>query len=716
MAEIDAPPTSPRSTRPGPVVLVLAILSLQILALRAGADPPAQAVEDASSVADRLARLRDPATSLEARVASAGALVDAGDEEATAALLAALSDHDLHVTVAVLSALVPRPARPDLASAVVDAAEAAPSMVGPMAAIVLADLPGGLLGPLRDRTEAVDRPTADRVRSIALLPWAEPRGAATVLIGLLEHGTETPEVEAAAMGALGALTGRTFEDRTGWLEWWSASPGLSVGAHALGEHAIDRSITAWSRRLDDARTRSSTLETRLVETYRELFRQPLSPDRVEVLVLRLLGDPLVALRGLALERVERAIRDGPVPESVRAAIANLVTDEDPSLRRRALVLADRLNVDGFDGLLARRLNDEIDAAVLRTLLEILGRRPVPGSGPRIAELFLDDRFGPEATEALWCQSRQDDIVTTVPTTSPEWAGAEVRSVMAERLAERPDDPRLLRLAIVVARSDDLGFYVDRLDADDPSVRTAAAEGLGRRQALAPLQARCDDPERIEIRGPLVSALGRGPATLERARLLLALAPTAEGNGATWAQAARGLLPRLSPDAVLHVDRELSELDHPAGDDLRCAILVEAVRLGLLTTPPLIDDGLLLRAAERIAAIEDAVKRRDHLGRVTELDVDAEAKSLIDRLTLNATVLAGDYVAAAGAADEPAAWLAILERLVAAGDSRAAEVRDEIERRFAERLEDDHRSSLDALSARIRGDDRAAEGNGTASEV
>ncbi|MEX0744539.1 MAG: HEAT repeat domain-containing protein, partial [Phycisphaeraceae bacterium] len=290
--------------------------------------------------------------------------------------------------------------------------EPAPELVEPLVALlgavepaVQADL-AAALGRYED-TQLVERLSAiaaserhelaARHGAALALGHQRSQAAAAVLIELIAD--DQPEaVRTPAFAALAVLTGREElgHDRAAWQAWWTSASELNEKqwhAHLLANFAEQTRL---------AREQHSRVEGRLVDAHRTLYRNAAGDER-EARLIRLLEDPMPALRRLGLEMaVQRLVNDRAFEEPVREALRNRLDDPESAIRQRAtLLLRDLADAPAADRV-AHRLAEKREQSepVLRANLLLMSRLPRIEAVERSLELLSHPTLRGEAAGAL----------------------------------------------------------------------------------------------------------------------------------------------------------------------------------------------------------------------------------------------------------------------------------------------------------------------------
>jgi hypothetical protein len=568
----------------------------------------------------------------------------------------------------------PRPT-PGLLDALIAALRSAPPETLSRLSAVLAKYEDAAIGPVasvaRDRSIAV----AERLGPVYALGAFPTREAVDRLMELADPASGEPDaIRIAAVESLTRLSGLDLgADFRAWREWW-------------GE-ARDQSPEQWARdvvrryraQIGELQERQRMLAERYVALLGELYRS-LPPERRSERLLLDLDDPLATVRAFAMERIDRLLRDSvAISGELRARLIVALRDEDPALRRRAAELLHELNEATLPARLAELLATEPDREVITTYLDLLSRRPDEVALQPVLDRLADRTIGDKAADAAW------ELLRAVPLTD-ELRTAARQAV--EQAREVRESPSLIRLAAMVGDAATRDALVPLLDGDDPATKAAVAEGLRARGDYEPLLARADDPV---IYPSAVRALADGPADVESFRRLAGLEPAPETRE-HWERAVRSLARRLDASSLLEADRILAGTPY-AGDSLRVLVLSQGAVLGpeamsradrveLLRrlTPLLIDQGEALRALE-------------FLDQLNGTDLPTPLRDIRFR----AQLIVGRFDAAAALVPDPARWVSLLSEFAKDDFEVAVRLRDEINRRFADELTPELRSTFEAVS-------------------
>ncbi len=399
----------------------------------------------------------------------------------------------------------------------------------------------------------------------------------------------------------------------------------------------------------------------------------------------LLDDELAPVRAFALGRVERRLRDSErIPEPVQQKLVERLTDpqEQPTSRLLAARLLNDLNYQPTADLVAGVLAEEEDPEIARGYMEILSRRSTP-TALDLMLLWLDDSTaGDAAADAVWA-------VITNGTTDAD-ALPTVRRA-ARRAYQWRATPSHVRLLGAIGEDRDIEVVEQQLDAAEPAMRRAAAEGLCFAGHLQPLLHRVRDEEVYPFAIRLVA---RGPADAATLRALAQLAPP-EPHRQEWTQAVREAAGRLAPAELIEADDMFESLPH-VNHQLRADVLG---RVADLPPDALPSDqlsallGRLVRLRIELGDYQGAydVVARSNGGTTTQ---DLQA------LGFKAAVLSGHYDEAAAMNGDARSWVLLYDELTAQRPQAAGAVREEIRRRYGNTPQGDLAELLQVADERL----------------
>lgn len=569
-----------------------------------------------------------------------------------------------------------------LANAPVEAPELADAIALAAAEATPADRPAwivllGLAGPgmdallvelIKDQTVSGDL----RGNAVELLGGFSTPLAAETLMDVAESD-DAEDLRTSAFEALRRLSGMPFGDAAdAWRAWWAA------GGEELLEATCEQRAETLAARLERAdrdRRTARTLADRAVEQLRQVHGELLlgmdSAARQER-ILRLLENDFEGLRRLAVEQIERMLRNGDRIDDpgIPPAIERLLDDRSPSLRAKAASLVGTLSPDRVLELVSTRLRDERDPVAAGAYLEAM--MGVPDAGTMDAVVI---RLGDAATADA--AARALVRMHAAGAEAGAWTFAAA-SAARTRLDEAASPVMAELLAIAGGEMDDERLRT-LLGSEDPRLRRAVADGWGRRGRIAELRERSDDPV---VYPALASAIVDGQAPLEALETLLVVSRSPESS-ADFERVVTRLLESVPLDQVSVADRLLADSTPVVSSALRRRGLRRVV-----DAPG--DSGLATEA--RIEAVE-------RLGRLLiDASQPADAVQIVrpqlplaperlGPLLFEALVLAAEFDAAASRQSAPGAWVALLARIGDAAASRREAIAREIAKRFASDLDE-----------------------------
>lgn len=663
------------------VAAILSLLALLLVDVGATAAPPptgpAASVEGFNAAA-ALQVLRDPAATGAVRRAAVAGIADHGSPSEVKGLVDELcTTGDAAVRRAIVQGLrqAKRALPPAEAANILAAAEA-------MDNGLLEDV-GEVISraATNDAIKAMLKQVADpaarlnaRIVIAHALAWQRSQGAAASLIDLLADQQPAP-LRAAAMTALIQLSGiGEYGQRADlWKKWWAGAGQLSPAAWR--DHLLENQ----ARRADALWRDRQAMQDRLVQSMRQRYRAAAREERQGVLI-GMLGDPLPALRELAIELTRELLTTEVLSADLTAGLLARLNDPAPALRGGAALLLRDLKNPAAADIIARRLAEaeEADPAVLRPYLLMMARQPrLAAVAPAVA-LLNDPTVAAEAAGALIAAFDAD----------PPIISAAQAARVGQTLRLSPGDnarplPAFVRLLGRVADADDWRRIEAWLDHGDPAVREAAAQAWAAApdRSLDALAKRAADPVVQTILIPAAAQKGADAATL------LAMAsnkPKAEQAALLWGRSLVAIAGRAPPagalkaDAILHAAGESVELRQ----QLLSAAILQLAPPAPAPQPPATDPPakprnpdelamlLIARAHVRLLAADPKAAEAD-LARVAELDVNlpVEQRDLISLAGLHSRLLKGEFDAAfalterafRGDADEGA--LRLRERMV-----------------------------------------------------
>ncbi|MCG3178821.1 MAG: hypothetical protein BIFFINMI_01151 [Phycisphaerae bacterium] len=370
-----------------------------------------------------------------------------------------------------------------------------------------------VLDRLRVLMLSPDTPAARRRTAVLAFAQMPPTSTSIdPLIRLLDD--KDADLRSSALAALNQLVPIGLgNDVAAWKDFWAnnshKSPILWVNARL-------QYLTQESHQL---RQLNAQIEKRLVESLSQLYQatpEPQQPDRV----LAFLGDPLPAVRALALQLIDRMIGQGDkVPDALKKPAMDRLADDSPRVRAAAADVAPYLGDASALGEVTRQLGKESDPAARMMLVRALGRLRAPESVGLLISLLTkdDDRaVAGEAASALGLIAAKGrlDAAAVDPIAA---------ALIARCKALQPTESDL-REAVISAMAD-VGdprfdpFLMAALADESASIRLAAARGLGNTAADAAARAKAAEAlvQRLAaendrgVRLAIIGSLGRmGP--------------------------------------------------------------------------------------------------------------------------------------------------------------------------------------------------------------
>ncbi len=429
---------------------------------------------------------------------------------------------------------------------------------------------------------------------------------------------------------------------------------------------------------------TEAIAERLADALRDMFLMLSTEDQLARLP-DLLDDELAPVRAFALGRVERRLRDSErIPEPVQQKLVERLNapDELPTSRLLAARLLNDLNYQPTADLVAAVLAEEKDPQIAKGYLEILARRSTPDALDDML-LWLDDSTaGEAAADATWA------VVTNG--THDTDALPTVRRA-ARRAYQWQATPAHVRLLAAIGEDRDLEVVEEQLDAAEPAMRRAAAEGLcfaGHRQ---PLLDRVRDEEVYPFAIRLVA---RGPDDIATFRELAELAPP-ETHRQEWMQAMRESADRLSADELIEADTFLESLPHVNGQ-LRADVLARVADLPADALPADELGALQSRLVRLRLELADYQGAYDVVARINGNSTTPD----LQQLGFKAAVLSGHYDEAAAMNGDVREWARLYDELTVQRPQAAGAVREEIRRRFGDNLDSELAELLRVADERL----------------
>jgi len=430
-----------------------------------------------------------------------------------------------------------------------------------------------------DPNESTDR------RRGAIAALAEHRKSRVVETLLELTGPRHDRViRSAAFDALGDLTGNTAlgQDRRAWQQWWAEYRDLPRERWLA---RLVRSLSQANKRLN---AEQSELVRRLVETYNRLYVATPESER-PALLLSMLDDPVVGIRLLATQLIERKVLNAQaVDAKVRLHLREAMTDPSPRVRAEVAALLRDMDDAPAAKTATERLLAEPEPEVQNAYLSLLARKPQPGAID--PALMLLGREPTRAAAATFLEAaHQAELLDTSQLT-------RARKTTREQIDPNDDvEPALVRLLASLKPSKDADLLQGLLTHSQEEVRRAAAEAYV--QGRLPIDPLLDRLKDSAVMSKAFEAATRHGDKLAHATALVELGQPPDDSMAeqAWRAAIVAVAGRLGGQDLLALDEAMTG---SAVADLRPDVLEHAIDLP--------DDAsakpaLLARLAEQAAA-------------------------------------------------------------------------------------------------------------------
>ena len=387
--------------------------------------------------------------------------------------------------------------------------------------------------------------------AIVTLGKIPTQNAAKTLMQLVAP-TQPEHVRAWAFEALADLTGigDYGDDLTRWQQWWDQHRWLEQ------LQWLDRLNDNYARRNLRARLALDSVQDRILDLQRRLYRATLQADRPPLLVT-MLADPSLAMRQLGMELVvERSLLDGqnPTPE-LRAAINARIDDSSPGIREKAAsLIMDLKDEPGADAVAQRLANPgESQASVLRSYLRVMKRMPRKSVVARSIELLDDPLLRADAAGAL-AKALEQGLVTDEQSAALKQTVHQQVPAPQPGVADAPD-PAMIELLGRLADVSDWPRIQAWLGSPNEAVRTPAAIAWAASdQPLVVLVRAANDVSLQRIAIEAAAKRGNDPATYLE---LTDHKPTQEQLAQAWLRAMEAMAARVGPEAVGEGDARLA---------------------------------------------------------------------------------------------------------------------------------------------------------------
>lgn len=631
--------------------------------------------------------IRDGKLDAASRRQAVQTLLDRGSARGLDALMASLKpDADAGTQIVIVQALAGRQGDPPL-----ELSPALMSLLDATEGALQAEV-AAAVGKYHDRrivrrlTDAAVEPglaLAKRRGAILAIAHQRSQSAAKTLLQLIQPD-QPQQVRRTALTALSQMTGlgEMDGDPARWQQWWEQVKNLTE------DRWMEMLLDNHARRGVQLAQDSQRMHERLVELQRQLYRLA-PPDGREARLVSMLGDPVEAIRRLALELVLQRVGE-PVGGELREALRQRLDDPSPAVRqgaaRRLADVGDEVGADAVTRRLA--IGQEMDVEVLRAYLYVMARVPRAEAMTAAIGLLDDVRVRADAAAAA-ARGVERGLI---PENQRGWLLDRARAAAPEG---QPPEPAVVELLGRVGEESDWRRIAAWMSGGEAAVKKAAATAW--KQSPRPLDEMAKWAGDADVQPIFIEAAERRGS--ERA-VLLALAshkPEQDVAALSWRRALRAVAERASAEAVVEADRVLTTRGEAAA--VRDEVLSGAIahhaptsknepgRESVKLAEPVID--LLLARAELRLAQADPAQALTDLRRVANAD-PKPGKAQAERCevaTFRAAVAASDTDAACDAArrilafapngDDRrdavfAALIAIARRQVAAGQLAPAQ--------------------------------------------
>ncbi len=328
------------------------------------------------------------------------------------------------------------------------------------------------------------QPLARRTAAVAALgSMSDDLLAMTKLMELVREGDAA--IRPAVLEAVSEAAGARLTDAGTAIQWWNSYEQAEP---------LDWLREMNQRRKEDIRrirTERDALVQRLVATLRESYLLT-SESEQPARLMAFLRDDSAAVRGLALDLINGLITDRrEINQDVRRQLLRLVSDSNPTIRRRAAGIVGDLRPAGGGERLREALTVELDPSVRAAQVNALGR--------------LDDA---DALGAL--VARLNDPARLVV--------SEAATALGRLTRRGAMDPAVVE-NVVAALSDGL----QRVAVEDEDLRVLFIEAMGRigaEEFRAIFAREIDELKSTRVRSAAITALSALPDSAAQIRGLL----------------------------------------------------------------------------------------------------------------------------------------------------------------------------------------------------
>ncbi|MFG0251300.1 MAG: hypothetical protein ACF8NJ_00330, partial [Phycisphaerales bacterium JB038] len=523
-----------------------------------------------------------------------------------------------------------------------------------------------------------------RARAIRALGSLYDDDAIEALVGLLST-TAGSQLRPEVVRSLETSTGlEGFSEKTeDWESWWALQRETPREQRLVN---IIRTLRAEVMGRDE---QLEELRSRFVRMIQLLYTAT-PPEQRSALLADLLQDEEASVRRTATDLVERAMGDAvALEESVTQALALMLGDADAGLRGRAARLLANLGAPEVGALVGRAYLSEQDATAMREFLLVLAREPQAETLDQVSTHLQQGVLPALTGQALLAAS------------DGELLSAAQQTTLREHL--RAVDPTQLP-ASNVALLARLGGDADRaellplLESEAVDIKKALARELAQRPEHVDLLARhAGDPALYSI---ALDAVTRHRANLEGARTLLGLRPANGGAETMWLDKLAGLAGRLPLNDLRTLDDELLAAEVPLLTQRAHLRLLEVARSRFPAAP----EQHLGHWQELLTRLTTWCLERDQIGPAVEvLDVlrsAPPASAAYKRAQTIVYLRQGRLEDAAALLPDVSLWLDVAQSLQEGQPERFNAICQEVQERFADQLDEAQRTRLDNLLALI----------------
>lgn len=624
-----------------------------------------------------------------------------------------------------------RPAQIAIANAIAQSAQTDKAFVKPLLAMLTGAEPAvrapaaGALAAYKDNgvvdafARLVGDPKTDRAVRLAIIASMQrmlDKKAITALIGLLRD--RDVAIRNAACDTLANLTNiRHFgHDPARWRRWWNRSKDKPQS-----EWLADLADRLARANLDLQR-RNGELRKRLAAAMSDLYAATPAAGRDDLLV-GMLKDPLseVRLMGLKLTR-QRLTGQQAAPEPLAVQVAARVTDDEPAVRREAILLLGRVRPTQAGAILAERVGAEKSPEALAAVYQALGSRRDAG----VWDLLVGGIGANDASVAASAAAGLGRVAAN-NNLSQGRRDAAVKALTGRYARSGGEDLAPLREALLGA----MGAMKDaRLDAlmtsaltdSAAAVRLGAIKGLVARQvarraeAIVPLIKDADRGVRLAA----ISAVGALGGMDHLEAILAGADASVESDAAVRQQAwsvVMGLLPKADADRLGALADDLAKQADDTGR------LIDVLKLWAGKVPADKPDRWMpvrLRLGEALLSADRPAEAVGELAAVHAAMVKAQHQQAgaVWMKWINALLAAGDTSVAARIAETKdaqafkAAVEALFKRLDALDGAKdwlgTIQLAGTAQQRLGPRLNNAQRAVLDTALAEARRRQRQAD--------